>query len=99
MGDGCREASQVSDVQVERAVLKVLDDYIHEQEMLFILGDFSMRSGSSYEKLELIRRIRDDVDEAIRNVYRDFWQQREGDRDKPEEPDASSGEVGTPELW
>ncbi len=92
MGGGCREASQVSDVQVERAVLKVLDDYIHQQEIRFLSGDLST-------KLELLRSIRDDVDEAIRNVYRDFWQQKEGELDKPEGPDGSSGEVGAPELW
>lgn len=92
MGGGRREGTQVSDVQVERAVLKVLDDYIHEQEIRFLSGDFST-------KLELLRSIRHDVDEAIRNVYRDFWQQKEGENDKSEEPDKSSGDLGTPELW
>lgn len=90
------DGAEMSDVQVERAVMKVLDEYVHKQEMLFILGDFST-------KLELLKCVRDDVEVAIQKVYRDSWQQREGERegggDKPEGADTASRDVGTSELW
>ena len=83
MGSSSRERDQVSDVQVERAALKVLDDHISQEEIrVSMTKDYHLRFPET--KLELLKRVRNDIDEAIRNVYRESWQQGEGENVKPE---------------
>ena len=83
MGSSSRKGDQVSDVQVERAALKVLDDHISQEEVrISMTKEFSLQFPET--KLELLKRVKEDINQAIRNVYRDSWQQSEGEDAKSE---------------
>lgn len=63
----------MSDALIEQAALKVLEDHIYEQTMKFILGD-----SLAELRLDLLGRIKNDMELAMKEVYMAQWKQREG---------------------
>lgn len=63
----------MSDALIEQAALKVLEDYMYEQTVKFILGD-----PLAELRLDLIRRIKNDMELAMKEIYMAQWKQREG---------------------